>query len=153
MRPFEDAAIQAGACTRENTPQDVFEACVDGYAASQGAFNARVQLQPVGEPGENNAYVSYGDRLFKVVIYNDDFRAVAQVKLNELSYVPSHWADPYTTRDHFDVSGTSKDNPGLMTSILLEDKVFIEAVDVNGYEIDTIEALDVPEGAVLISED
>ena len=33
--------------------------------------------QPVGEPYLNNAYVSYGDRNFKCIIYNSSFRALS----------------------------------------------------------------------------
>lgn len=77
MRQYEEQAIQAGACTTQGVPEDVFRDCVDQYVVSLGTVWAkRAQLQPLNEPTYNNAYVSYGDRNFKVVIYNDDFKGI-----------------------------------------------------------------------------
>jgi len=153
MRQWEDAAINAGVCTRENTPQDDFERCVDGYMAEHSDALPFVKLQPVGEPSDNNAYVSYGDRNFKVVIYNDDFKGIAMGNLDELNYYPATWTNPFLVRDQFDISGTTKDNPTLMDSILLESTVIIKPLNYNSFKIASMEALDVPEDAVEIRKD
>ena len=153
MREYENQAIQAGACTRENTPQDEFQNCVDEYVVSTGVWASRVQLQPVGEPEANNAYVSYGDRNFKVVVYNDDYKGIAMGDFAKLNYYPAHWSNPFVRRDQFDISGTTKDKPALMDSILLEKTVVIKTLDYNNFEIASIEALDVPENAVNITKD
>ncbi len=152
---YEEGAIASG-CERppENSHWSVeaeFEECVNHYAATQGHIWTR-QLKPVGEPQYTNAYVSYGDRSFKVVIYNSNYRGVKMGDLSQLTYYPDEWTNPFIKRDQFDISGTTKDNPSPVTSILLESTVMIKAVNVNGFVIDEIEPLDVPADAVSVSE-
>ena len=154
MRQYEDAAITAGACTREGTVQEDFEICVDQYVASLGTvWASRAQLQPLGEPEYNNAYTSYGDRNFKIVVYNSNYKGIAMGDLTQLQYYPAQWTNPYLKRDQFDISGTTKSNPTELESILLERDVRIKEINVNDFQITNIEALDVPEGAVAISKD
>ena len=152
MREWEEQAINAGACTKQNTPQDDFERCVDGYMAEHSDSLPFVKLQPLGEPSDNNAYVSYGDRNFKVVIYNSDFKGVTMGDLSELNYYPSSWSNPFIMRDQFDISGTTKNNPTVIDSILLESTVVIKSLNYNSFAIESMEALDVPEGAVTITK-
>ena len=157
MRPYEEAAINSGACTKpaQDAPGDVwseFENCVDTYVFEEEGIIWTQKLQPLGEPNENNAYVSYGDRNFKVVIYNDNYKGITMGNLEDLHYYPAEWANPYLRIDQYDVSGTSKTNPALLNSILLESTVFIKSLDYNGFEISSIEALDVPQDAVAISK-
>lgn len=152
MRQYEDKAIAAGTCTKDNTPQDVFQGCVDNYAASTGVWVSRAQLQPVGEPDANNAYVSYGDRNFKVVIYNDNYKGIAIGDLSELEYYPDYYTNPFIRRDQYDISGTSKDKPTGIDTILLEKVIRIKALNYNGFDIEKIEALDVPSDAVTITK-
>ena len=73
MREYEDMAIEDKVCTKENKDREEFEQCVDEYVEAKGIFNKRAGFQPVGEPFSNNAYVSYGDRNFKITIYNKDY--------------------------------------------------------------------------------
>ena len=136
----------------KTTPQNDFERCVDGYVASQGTWNARAQLQPLGEPEYNNAYVSYGDRNFKVVVYNSNYKGVTIGSLNDLNYYTSEWENPFLRRDQYDISGTTKSKPTGIDTILLEKVVKIKEIDVNGFVISKIEALDVPEDAVEINK-
>ena len=154
MREWEEAAIDAGQCPRPagNAPReawDVFQWCVDDYYVQAGNLPF-IKLQPVGEPEDNNAYVSYGDRNFKVVIYNDDFKGITRGNLSELHYYPSSWTNPFIMRDQFDISGSTKENPAVIDSILLESIVIIRPLEYNDFAIKTIEALDVPEQAVEI---
>ena len=163
MSEWEEQAVAAHAadstkgCDRPagNAPGDVreaFEHCIDEYYVAAGNLPF-IRLQPVGEPSYNNAYVSYGDRNFKVVIYNDDYKGVAMGDLSELHYYPSQWTNPFVKRDQFDISGTTKNKPALLNSILLENKVIIKALDYNSFAIASIEALDVPEDAVTITKE
>lgn len=152
VRQYEAQAESTGACTKNNTPQDEFEACVNNYAASQGILIARAQLQPVGEPTGNNAYVSYGDRNFKIVVYNDNYKGVTIGDLSDLNYYPSEWANPFLRQDQFDLSGTTKDKPTTINTILLENTINIKTLNYNGFSINQIESLDVPENAVSISK-
>ena len=143
-------------CTKPNedahwSEWNTYEACVNSYAATQGVIATR-ELKPVGEPTDNNAYVSYGDRNFKVVIYNDEYRGVTFGSLDDLHYYPSEWTNPFLRQDQFDISGTSEDNPATINTILLESTVNIKELNPNGFSINAIEALNVPEGAVSINK-
>ena len=140
---------------QEGDPGDVweqFERCVDAYYIAAGNLPF-IRLQPLGEPEYNNAYVSYGDRNFKVVIYNSDYKGIAMGDLSKLHYYPSSWNDPFIKRDQFDISGTTKNNPTGIDSILLESTVMIRPLNYNSFAIASIEALDVPEGAVEITKE
>lgn len=151
VRQYEEQAISAGTCTKSE-PQDVFEACVNGYAASKGVWVTRAQLQPLGEPDDNNAYVSYGDRNFKVVVYNDDYKGVTIGNLSDLNYYPAEWANAFLRQDQFDISDTTKAKPTTINTVLLESTVNIKELNYNGFSINKIEALDVPSNAVSISK-
>ena len=153
---YEGGAIASG-CVRPAegahwSEQIVFEECVNHYAATQGKIWTR-QLKPVGEPQYPNAYVSYGDRQFKVVIYNSNYRGVQMGDLSQLHYYPEEWTNPFIMRDQFDISGTTKAKPSPVTSILLEDTVMIKAINVNNFVIASIEPLDVPEDAVTVTSE
>lgn len=153
MRYYEMAAE---SCHRPSgdahwTEWNAYEDCVNHYAATQG-FIATRELQPVGEPTDNNAYVSYGDRNFKAVIYNDDYRGVTIGNLNDLHYYPASWTNPFLRQDQFDISGTTEDNPTTINTILLESTVNIKELNPNGFSISGIEALNVPEDAVSINK-
>ena len=158
VRPYEDK--YATACNKPTDPMapgsewDAFERCVNEKAITEDhKFLARAQLQPVGEPQEKNAYVSYGDRNFKAVIYNDDYKGISIGSLNDLHYYPSSWANPFLRRDQFDISGTTKDKPATINAILLESTINIKVLNYNGFSIETLEALDVSEKAVEVSKD
>ena len=149
MRQYEEEAETKGKCTKEGNTREEFEECVNNFAATEkGVWVARAQLQPVGEPTYNNSYVSYGDRNFKVVIYNDKYKGVSIGSLDDLSYYPAEWANPFIKRDQYDISGTTKDKPTGIDVILLEKTVNIKVMDYNGFEITKLEALDVPAKAV-----
>lgn len=152
MREWEDKAEKAGACTKEGKAREEFEACVDQYYIAAGNLPF-IKLQPVGEPNEKNAYVSYGDRNFKIAIYNDDFKGLKLGTLNELEYYPAQWADPMLRREGFDISETTKEKPAKMDSILLESTYRFKELDANGFKIDSVEPLDVPEGAVEVKKE
>ena len=111
-----------------------------------------IDYQPVGEPYDNNAYVSYGDRNFKVVIYNDDYKGVSIGDLSDLNYYPASWANPFIRTDQYDISNTTKNNPTVIKTVLLENTINIKSLNYNSFEITSIEALDVPEGAVTITK-
>lgn len=129
------------------------ERCINLYAAQERGEIWTHELQPVGEPTEANAYVSYGDRNFKVVIYNENYRGITTTADFEgLNYYPSQWADPFLRTDQYDVSDTDEDSPKYLESILLEDTINIDVLPYNNYEIATIEALDVPADAITITK-
>lgn len=156
MEEWEEKAISAGACTKpktEDAPSRIaFQNCVDEYYLDESGELPFIKLQPVGEPADNNAYVSYGDRNFKVVIYNDKYKGITIGDLSDLNYYPAEWANPFIRQDQFDISGTTKEKPTYVNSILLEKTLNIKTLNYNGFEITKIEALDVPSDAVSISK-
>ena len=150
MGRYENDAIENG-CTRE-VPEDDFHACVDQYVAGLGLWGTRAQLQPLGEPQSKNTYVSYGDRNFKVVIYTKDYKGISYGNLDDLHYYPAQWNNAYLRRDQFDISATTKAKPAKIPTILLENTINIKELAPNNYSITSLEALDVPEGAVTINK-
>jgi len=157
IRELEESAIAANACVKpdEDAPredQDEFESCIHLYAAQHDHKIWTHKLQPVGEPTANNAYVSYGDRNFKVVIYSNKYKGVTMGDLSDLHYYPSRWTNPFLRTDQYDISDTTKEKPALMDSILLESTVKIKSLGYNSFEIASIEALDVPKEAVKITK-
>ena len=111
-----------------------------------------IDFQPLGEPSDNNAYVSYGDRNFKIVIYNDSFKGVSIGDLSNLHYYPSEWTNPFIRRDQFDISETTKNKPTVIDTILLESTVNIKELPYNGFSITKIEALNVPKDAITVNK-
>lgn len=156
MEEWEQKSISAGACTKpttEDAPSSIaFQNCVDQYYLDESGELPFIKLQPVGEPNDNNAYVSYGDRNFKVVIYNDKYKGITIGDLSDLNYYPAEWANPFIRQDQFDISGTTKEKPTYVNSILLEKTLNIKTLNYNGFEITKIEALDVPSDAVSINK-
>ena len=152
MREFEDQAINDKACTREGKDREEFEHCVDEYVDSKGIFTRRAGFQPVGEPYSENAYVSYGDRNFKITIYNDEYRGVTLGSLNDLEYYPAVWNDQFLRVESYDISGENPEDATVIDTILLEPIVNIKALAYNNFEIKSIEAMDVPENAVTVAK-
>lgn len=152
MREYEEMALNDKACTREGKARDEFERCVDDYVAEKGIFTRHANLQPVGEPYFKNAYVSYGDRNFKVTIYNEDYRGVTIGSLEDLSYYPAVWNDPFLRVDAYDISGDSEEETTIIDTVLLESTVNIKPLDINNFAIESIEALNVPKNAVTVTK-
>ena len=121
------------------------------FDASQLIGPDGCDYQPVNEPTANNAYYSYADRNFKAIIYNKDYKGVTIGSLDGLTYYPSAWKNELTRTDSVDISGTSKSKPAEIDTVLLESKINIAPVNINGLEIRSIEALDVPANAVTIT--
>ena len=111
-----------------------------------------IDYQPVGEPYLNNAYVSYADRNFKAIIYNDNFAGISVGSLAGLTYYPGAWQNELTRQDAYDLSNTTKDEPVEIHTVLLESKINLKGLSYNGFAIKSIEALDVPDDAVTITK-
>ena len=150
MRQYEQQAEEYGACSKTGVAQETFERCVDNYVSNAlKLFNHPVGLRPVGEPYSNNAYVSYGDRNFKVIVYNEEYRGLTIGSLNDLHYYPSTWTDEMVRIDAYDISDTTKEDPAVIDAVILEKTINLKALgDFNAFTIKKVEALDIPEGAV-----
>ena len=107
-----------------------------------------IDYPPVGEPKENNAYVSYGDRAFKAIIYNEDYKGLTLGSLSDLNYYPHEWSNAFERRESYDISGTTKENPTEILALLLQNHIKIKGQAINSFVPTSIEALDVPEGSV-----
>ena len=111
-----------------------------------------IDYRPVGEPTENNAYVSYADRNFKAIIYNNKFKALKMGNFSDLTYYPGKWNNELTRRESFDISDTTKENPVEFETVLLESVFRLKADEFGGLTIKSITPLDVPEGAVTVEK-
>ena len=140
------------------SPQDLFESKKDDI--DNGVIKVSdlkgpngLDYQPVGEPLENNALVAYGDRQFKAVVYGDEFKGVTIGDLDSLDYYPQAWNDWFLRRETYDMSGTTKEKPVEIDTVLLQKKINLKLqTDLNSYNITKIEALDVPSNAVIITK-
>ena len=110
-----------------------------------------VKLQPVGETQGEHSYTSYGDRNFRLTIYDDEYRAIELGSLDDLYYVPAYYEDA-TFVDAIDISGTTIENPAVIHSVLLEDTLNIKAATVGDLEIASVKAMNLPDGAVTITK-
>ena len=147
---YEQHLIEEGVCNADMT-EDELHACVDQYFEDHGLEEGGgVKLQPVGEPQGNSSYVSYGDRNFRLTIFNENYKAITLGNMDDLHYVP-HFYEDATYVDAIDISETTEENPAIMHSILLEDTVRIKASEIGGLEIAKIEALGAPAGAISIN--
>lgn len=131
-----------------NSPVDFSKLDINKLIGENG-----IDYQPLGEPEYANAYVSYGDRNFKVVVYNDNYKGISIGDLTELNYYPSSWKNPFLRRDQFDISNTTVLKPAMIDAILLEKTLNIKALDYNGFEITKLEAVGVPSDAVSITKE
>ena len=111
-----------------------------------------IDFMPVNEPTENNAYVSYGNRNFKAIIYNDKFKALKMGNFESLHYFPGAWNEALTRRESFDISDTTKANPVEFEMPLLESKFRLKVDEIGGLTVKSITPLDVPEGAVTVNK-
>jgi hypothetical protein len=110
-----------------------------------------IDLPPVNEPMVEHAYVSYGDRNFKVYIYDSEFKAISRGNVEDLNYYPGIWADGLLRQDLYTISGTTKDKPVVINNVILDPTVLIDANAFN-VTIKSIKPLDVPEGAVRVNK-
>ena len=129
------------------------KADIDAADANIDSFKGegKIDVAPLNEPIENNAYVSYGNRAFKIIIYGEDYKGITIGKLSDLAYYPADWVSWFKRRESFDISGTTKDTPVEMLGYVLQDRINIKKLAYTDYTIESIEPLDVPTGAVVVN--
>lgn len=147
--PMERWLVEQGIC-EDDGDEKALHNCVDQYYIDNDLDEYGVKVQPVGEPQGNSSYVSYGNRNFRLTIYNENYKAIELGDLSDLHYVPHFYQDA-TYVDAIDISETTEENPAIMHSILLEDTVRIKESAIGGLHIKSIEALRAPEGAIDIN--
>ena len=120
------------------------ESCVDDYTSNNGISDLikfGISLNPIWGGGGNNSWLTFADRNFKVMMYNDDFRGVTLGDISSLTYVPQSW-DPTKFADSIDISDTTASNPAVLETVLLENTVKITSSGYNSFEIASIEPVD-----------
>lgn len=149
----------------------IFMAPVDKFMTKKDAIEANsitidslmgppedggIDYQPLNdEPKENNAYVSYADRNFKLIVFSDEYKGITIGNIEDLHYYPREMIDIFVRRESYDISGTTKDEPVEIDTVLLENKLTLRlqsGAPFDSYSISKIEALDVPEDAVTITK-
>lgn len=130
------------------------KADIDAAGANIDSFKGegKIDVAPLNEPNENNAYVSYGNRGFKIIIYGEDYKGITIGELSGLEYYPADWVSWFKRRESFDISGTTKDTPVEMLGYVLQDRINIKKLTYTDYTIESIEAIDVPTGAVVVND-
>ena len=100
----------------------------------------------------NSTIVTNGDREFRVVIYNADTFEGIQFSQNSdaYTYFPSFWDSTFYT-GMLDISGTTRENPAEYNTFVLEPTIKFAMADNSNSPITSLEALDVPSGAVTIT--
>ena len=152
------ATFNVNAKVKIFSPQDLFEskkADIDNGTIKVGDLVGPdgLDYMPVGEPTENNALVSYGNRQFKAVVYGEEFKGVTIGDVEDLDYYPQKWVDWFLRRETCDMSGTTKDKPVEIDTYLLQKTINLKLqTNLNDYTVTKIEALDVPSDAVIITK-
>lgn len=144
---LERELISNGTCTDDGDEESLHR-CVDSNAT---VMDTGIGLQPIGEPTFNNSYISYGDNNFRITIYNDNYKGISLGDVSSLHYVPYFW-DGFGRVDAYDISNTTKNNPQEIIAVLLESNFTFKELNYNSLNIQTVKALDVPEGAVDVAK-
>ena len=108
-------------------------------------------INPLRSPYGNNSLYHDGDHDFRLIIYNDKVGAYSAVKYgvtNETRYIPAFW-DPVFYPNTYDITGTTKENPQIIESYILEDTISLSNSEYSAKFI-SIKPLNVPEKAVTI---
>ncbi len=107
---------------------------------------------PCGAVDGEASICTNGDRIFRVTIYNETNYQGMQFSINpeDYTYFPDWW-DPVFFSNEVDLSNTSRSNPAQYESFLLEPKAHFGATETSISSIQNIEALDVPDNAVSVT--
>lgn len=139
---FED-----GTCEFTGIPGE-FEQCVDEHAHPTIVDNGLGQLG-TGQQIGANSYTSFGDNLFKITIYSEDYVAIREDETN-LKYRINRFETMYT--DSKDITGSTKTNPVVMETLLMEGKTTISSNNIEGVQFKSVKPLDVPAGAIDVTD-
>lgn len=139
---FED-----GTCEFTGIPGE-FEQCVDEHAHPTIIDRGLGQLG-TGQQIGASSYTSFGDNVFKITIYSEDYVAIREDETN-LKYKINRFETMYT--DSKDITGSTKTNPVVMETLLMEGKTTISSNNIEGVQFKSVKPLDVPEGAIDITD-
>lgn len=110
-------------------------------------------IDPCGFENSGSCVGTYGDRQFRAVIVdNTRYEAISfSADVNDYTYFPRWW-DPILFTSTVDISNTTKENPAIYEAFVEEPNIkFATGANSLG-AITSVTALDVPSGAVSVSE-
>ena len=148
MEEIEHQLEQNGTCEHTGNPGE-FERCVDEHANPTIVDRGLERRLSNGQEGGNNSYISYGDNIFKITIYTEDYAGLIEDE-STYNYKRNRFDTMYS--ESKDISGTTQENPYVLDTLLIEGKTIISSNNINGVEFKEIKALNVPEGAVEITK-
>lgn len=148
---YEAELIENGTCSAD-MDEDTLHGCVDDYFEEHNLSETMgVKLQPLSDEKQGpHSYMSFGDRRFKIVIYEDGYKAIELGDTEDMTYVPYTMTDDVYV-SAIDISETTAERPAEMDSLLLENIITFDALTYGGLNIESVEALDVPDGAVTVT--
>lgn len=147
---IERDLIDKGICS-SNVDEETLHACVDSWVNENISLNFNV-LNPLEAPKSENSYSHFGDRNFKITIYNDNYLGISLGNTEDLTYIPDFW-DIAQMPDSIDVSTSTIMDPKIMETILLEDTLRLTPKTFGETKITNIEVEGIREDAVSIVKD
>ncbi len=112
-----------------------------------------IAIDPCGAEDGNSTVCTNGDRNFRATIYDDTtFEGVAfSQNENDYTYFPSFWDNVFFTNT-VDISNSTAEEPAVYEAFLIEPTIHFGKADNSVNEFTGIRALNVPDGAVTITE-
>lgn len=113
-----------------------------------------ITVNPCGAENGNATVCTNGDRTFRLTIYDESiFEGISfSANEDEYTYFPLFW-DAMFFNSTIDISGTTPENPAICETFLDEPFISFKGAEKSISAITDVKALNVPEGAVLISGD
>ena len=134
-----------------------FEALnLNDYANADELFEDHIHgtdINPGNVPYAANTLYHDGDHAFRVIIYNNaisDYNSLLFSTTGDTRYIPSFW-DPIFYNNIYDITGTSKSNPLVILSYILEENIALTNSEA-GVPFTSVKALNVPDKAVSITK-
>ena len=148
MREIEEQYEQNGICKHTGNPGE-FEQCIDNHAHPTIVDRGLAARLSNGQEMGANSHIAYGDNVFKITVYTDDYVGLKEDE-STYNYRRERFETMYS--ESKDISGTTKENPYVLDTLLIEGKTIISSNNINGVEFKEVKALDVPEGAVEVTK-
>ncbi|MDY3888199.1 MAG: hypothetical protein SOZ17_03210 [Agathobacter sp.] len=109
-------------------------------------------IDPRGAENGNSTICTNGDGVFHATIYSAGFVGVDfDVAPEHYEYLPDYW-DPSAYSSAIDVSGTTQEVPAVFEMFVLNEKIHFSGHEGIGAAITNVQVLEVPNGAVTITE-
>jgi hypothetical protein len=148
MQEIEHELEQNGTCEHTGNPGE-FEHCVDEHAHPTIVDRGLSAHLSNGQEMGANSHIAYGDNIFKITVYTEDYVGLKEDE-STYNYRRDRFESMYS--ESKDISGTTKENPYVLDTLLIEGKAIISSNNINGVEFKEVKALNVPEGAVEITK-